>query len=791
MECKLCGLATPASPLLMDGNAFCCYGCREVYRAFGPSILGAHESLTVKSDPNPCLRGSEAFIWVDGMHCTSCELLLKHVGLHAPGIISVDASYATSMLRIVYDPEQIEESELPALFTRSGYRVRLRGEAPREDDAKLEFLRMVSGFVLQGFVMMLYLAFNYPVHFNWADVSEFEPVSWLAFEVAPTIIMLITTLVMTYTGLPIFRGAWVGLRVSILNMDSLLSLAVLSAYAYSVVQWWQGSQDIYFDVVASIVAVVSVGRYFERKAKQAATRELSEVMQSWVPNVRVVRQGVERTLGIDELQPHDHVRVGAGDLVPIDGVIITGRVALDESLINGEAVPVRRVAGARIPGGARVVEGEAEVEIGENIESRIEELGRVLWKLQSSVSGPLGMADRFARLFVPVVLFLAVLVGSMFLVRGEGLQAATLAALATLIVSCPCTFGMAVPLSTAVGVSEALRHGIILSGADLFEKSPHPAVVALDKTGTLTMGRMTVTEVIGRQELIELAAAAERDSSHPVARAIAALDDKLVAEETVIHPGRGVVANVQGHSVAVGAKSLFGSIGWTVPEDLVQQVTTRATADMVISFVGWDGACLGAILTKDQSREEWQSLVARLKQHSRVVLLTGSEHSDGYREMVDAVYAGVPPEAKAAVIRQIATGGMVAMIGDGSNDAPALAAADLGIAFGAPTALACEAADIVIPGDDLEKVFVAFSIIEATRRRIRQNVGWALLYNAVLIPFAMMGFLNPGIAAISMSASSLLVVWNAARPLGINKQSSSLGNSERKTRMWGGLRTSW
>lgn len=789
MECTLCGLATPASPVWADGNAFCCYGCSEVYRAFGPSTLNGSARTTVP-ELSGDLHGSEAFLWVDGMHCTSCERLLQHVGLQVPGIVLVEASYATSMLRVIFDPEQIKESELPGRLSRSGYHVRQRGEAQRDDGAKLDFLRMVSGFAMQGVVMMLYLAFNYPIHFGWADAAEFAPISWLAFGVAPTIIFLITTLVMLYTGLPIFRGAWIGLRVGILNMDSLLCLAVLSAYIYSVVQWWHGSQDIYFDVVASIVAVVSVGRYFERKAKQAATLELAGLMQSWVPNVRVIRNGSECTLGIHELLPNDRVRIGAGGLVPADGRIVAGRAALDESLINGESVPASRTHGDLALGGAKVVEGEVEIVLGKNIESRIEGLGRVLWKLQSSASGSLGLADKLARLFVPAVLLLSLFVGVWFVFRGESAQAAVLAALATLIVSCPCTFGMAVPLSSAAGVSEALRRGIIFTGADIFEKKPHPSVVVLDKTGTLTMGQMTVTEVIGGREVTELAAAAEKASSHPIAQAIAALDGGLAAEETDIHPGRGVLAYVAGHHVAVGAGTLFAAIGWHIPEELVHAAASHAGPGETISYVGWNGKCRGAIITRDCPRAEWRQLVARLKRHSRVVLLTGSEHAEGYREAFDDVYSGVPPEAKAAVIRQLAAEGFVAMIGDGSNDAPALAAADLGIAFGAPTALACEAADIVIPGEDLEKVFMSFALIEATRHRIRQNVGWALLYNAVLIPCAMAGFLNPGIAALAMSASSLLVVWNAARPM-TGVLPSRYAKVDGKVPMWGGLRASW
>jgi Cu2+-exporting ATPase len=368
---------------------------------------------------------------------------------------------------------------------------------------------------------------------------------------------------------------------------------------------------------------------------------------------------------------------------------------------------------------------------------------------------------------------------------------ALLAGLATLIVSCPCTFGLAIPLARAAGISAALRRGIIVTSADAFDKAPHLDIVAIDKTGILSTGDMTVVEVIGPPEVAEYAAAVERLSSHPIAEAIARLDGRRTAGDPEIHPGQGALASVAGRRVAVGGKSLFATLGWEVADRLAALTATVTTPECVVSYVGWNGRAHGAIICRDQSRPGWKAVVDRLAEHSRVVLLTGAAHPSGYEDRVDEVHAGVPPEAKAAVIRQLKSEGTVVMIGDGSNDAPALAAADLGVAFGAPTALAADAADVVILGDRLERLFDAFELIGVTRRRIRQNLAWALLYNATAIPLAVMGLLNPLFAAFAMSASSLLVVWNSSRPIGSPERLGPLPETtQTRYRAWSRLHSS-
>ncbi len=763
-DCKLCGLPVPATGLSSDGHAFCCIGCREVYKHFGAEILLSRASQADAPAPvEP--EGADAYLRIEGMHCTSCEILIERLGEKIDGVLSVASSYATSTAKVIYDPDRIDPSRLPDLMSSVGYSARPRHEHVNEDNYRMGLLRAIAATSFAGVIMMLYLAFYYPTHLGLVGYEELEPVKFIAFVAVPRVLFVLTTIHMLYAGAPIFRGAWIGLRAGILNMDNLLAIAILAAYFYSVAQLYLGSLELYFDVSATIVTVVTLGRFFERNARDEATSELTKLLEAAVPLARIrVGRNFEE-LSVEKLRPGDRIVVWPGETIPINGTILKGNVAIDESLMTGEPFPVRRVRGDLVIGGAVLVEGELEIEAGPVVESQMDTLAQVLWNVQSSVAGVRGFADRIARHFVPGVLVLAVAFTTWMLLQDAPLNAALLTGLATLIVSCPCTFGLAIPLTTAAAVSTALKQGIIFTSADVFEKAPMIDIVALDKTGTLSTGKMTVVKTIGDTDAVPYAAAVERRSAHPIAQAIAKLNDELYASGLTVHPGRGAVAIVDDRRVAVGSRSLFAELEWDIPEDIANEADAVRPGEGVVSFVGRDGTATAAIVTRDQARPEWEAVIDRLRERVRVVLLTGAEHPSGYEEKADEVHAGVPPEAKAAVIRRLRKEGTVVMIGDGSNDAPALGAADLGIAFGSPTALACEAADVIITGDKLSRIFDAFDLIDTTRRRVRQNLGWALLYNAIAIPLALSGYLNPLFAALAMGSSSLLVVWNSSRPL--------------------------
>jgi len=765
MECKLCGLKFSSTAIEADSNIFCCNGCRTVYELLGPDVLMQASYGAAPKPESQKLDGKEAFLRIEGMHCSSCEILIERLAANVKGILGATSSYATSAAKIVYDPEVITENELPDAFSVAGYRARLSSEGAPDFDDSMPLLRLLIGVALAGLVMMLYLAFFYPSHLGLVAEEDLKPVAWLAFGVTPWVMFFMTTVLIGYVAIPIFRGAWIGLQVQVLNMDNLLSIAILSSYGYSTVQLFNGSSDLYFDVASTLIAVVTVGRYVERNAKAEATRELTRILETWAPKARIRWASGFRFQAIEDLEPGEHVIIWEGESIPVDGTILYGTGAVDESLMTGEPFPVSREAGQEVLGGTVLVEGELEIQVGPVVESQMDTLARILWNVQSNSSGAQNVADRLARMFVPVVLALAGLVTFGFLIFGADYTTAILAGLATLIVSCPCTFGLAIPLTNAIGVSTALKNGIIISSADAFEKLHQIDIVAVDKTGTLSTGNMSVIEAVGSHEMVSYAAAVERLSPHPIAKAIARMDDKKTAETLMSHPGKGAVASVENRKVAVGSRYLFSNLGWEIPEQLINEASERAPLDGVVSYVGLDGNVMGYIVTRDSNRTRWEEVIDQLRSHCRVVLLTGAEQAGEYENRVDQSFSGIPPEAKAAVIRQLRKEGTVVMIGDGSNDAPALAEADLGIAFGAPTSLAAEAGDVIIPGDRLELIFTAFNLIETTRRRVRQNLGWAFLYNAIAIPMAVAGVLNPLFAALAMSTSSLLVVWNSSRTI--------------------------
>lgn len=749
-----------------------------VYRHFGQIILPDPTTETRETPAEP--EGEVAYLRIDGMHCSSCEILIERLASKIDGIASAKTSYATASAKIIYDPDRINEADLPELISSTGYRARFSGDEAPAYDYSMPMLRLITAESLAATVMMIYLAFYYPVHLGIVDMAELEPVRWLVHSAAPVALFILTSIMIFYVAIPIFRGAWVGFRTGILNMDNLLAIAILSAYGFSIGQLYLGTLELYFDVAATIIAVVTIGRYFERDAKEKATGALAEIMDSWTPLARVNRDGILQKVAINELYPAEQIIVHQGELIPADGIIVEGQCAVDESLMTGEPFPVTRAGGDRVLGGTRNVEGSLVIEVGHVVESQLDNLARVLWNAQSTNVGVLNLGDRVARFFVPIVLFLALAVGLWFYATGASAGTALLASLATLIVSCPCTFGLAIPLTTAVGVNVALRNGIIIASGDAFEKARHIDTIAIDKTGILSTANMSVSHVAGPPEVLKYAAAVERLSPHPIAEAIARMDSSCEAQDIEIHPGKGAVAQVEKHRVAVGSKSLFTMLGWELPAHLVATDSLQA----VHSYVGWDGEIFGVITTQDQPRPDWEQTVDRLRKQARTVLLTGAESAGDFAGKFDDIFCGIPPEGKAAVIRQLKSQGVVVMIGDGSNDAPSLAEADLGIAFGAPTALAADAADVIIPGDRLDHIFTTFEILQSIRRRIRQNLGWALWYNAIAIPIAVSGLLNPLFAALAMSSSSLLVIWNSSRRLGSFDDSGESENepvSELKT----------
>jgi Cu2+-exporting ATPase len=826
-QCALCDLPTPDPPVTDGGvdGEFCCRGCLEVGRRLDDVSAADPDDLdrTDASGRDVPESAETAYLDVDGLHCSACELFLEDEAASTDGVHDADVSYATDAARVAYDPETADPADLPGIFDRLGYGASLPdgdGGEPAGASESGGWLggddrRVVVGSLLGMVVMLGYGLVLYGSYLDLAPTAELgvlaatlalgtvycavtfglvfgllEAVALLAVlqsvsfaailnadalsvgSVVPVVAAL-ATVVVFYTGRPFLRGAYVSLRAGRPNMDLLVALAVLAAWGYSVAAWAAGSAHVYFDVAVMVVLVVTLGNRIEERVKARAVSGLSAFAAARVDEARRrTGGGATETVAVGDLEAGDEVVVRAGERVPVDGTVAEGAAAVDESLVTGESVPDTKRPGDEVVGGTVVTDDALVVEAGEGAGSTADRLVDLLWDIRSSRPGVQQVADRLAAVFVPLVVVLAVATAAYYVWAGAGVAAAVLTGVAVLVVSCPCALGLATPLAVSAGVREALDAGVVVTDAGVFERVRDVDAVVLDKTGTLTTGEMAVEDVTTAggtdpETVLARAAAVEQFSTHPVAGAVTDRADPPDGEVTDFdRKPRGVAGTVDGDRVLVGHPALFAD--WAVPGTVRDAV---AASEGVPAVVGWDGEAKGVLAVADQPREEWLPVVEELAAGGRdVVVLTGDdpEAARQFREhdAVADVFAGVPPEGKAQTVRAVGDSedGTVAMVGDGSNDAPALAAADLGVAMASGTELAADAADAVVTGD-LDAVPELFGLADATRSRIRQNLGWAFTYNAVAVPLAVGALLNPLFAAVAMAASSLVVVGNSARPL--------------------------
>jgi Cu2+-exporting ATPase len=775
-DCELCGLPTPDPPITDDDEpgAYCCQGCLVVARQLDDLSEADEETArdllaSGETGDGTDADGAEAFLAVDGMHCATCEAFIEGRATDHDGVHGVEASYAAELVRVSYDPDEIDEGELPDLLSGLGYDASPVEERGESGGSSPPWRLLIGGF-LGMMVMMWYAIFLYPYYFGLTPADA----AWSAgptntFSLAN--VWALTTIVLLYTGYPILRGAYVSLRSGRPNMDLLIALAAVNAYVYSIAVVLTGGTEVYFDISVVVVLVVTLGGHYEDRIKRRATARLQDLTEQQVDTARRRTADGTDDVAVGDLDAGDEVVVRPGERVPVDGTVAEGTAAVDESLVTGESVPVRKGEGDEVIGGAVVTDDALVVEVGEDATSTLDRLVRLLWRVQSSRPGVQRFADKLATVFVPLVLGLAALAFGWQLLSGAAATDALLTALSVLVVSCPCALGLATPLAVASGVRDGLGRGLVVRDASVFETAAETDLIAFDKTGTLTTGEMRVVDPAD-DETMRRAAAVEQFASHPIGVAITdhTSPPDLAVSEFETHPGRGVSAAVGDEQVVVGHPDLFAELDWDVSPDLETRVSDARSAGRVPVLVGWDGAARSVIVVGDRPRPEWESVVSDLATTGHeIAVITGDDERAAARFRdhpdIEQVFANVRPEAKAEVVERLARTGTVTMVGDGSNDAPALGMADLGIALGSGTAMAADAADAVVTTDDLRGVPAVFELTAATKRRIRQNLGWALCYNAVAIPMAVLGHINPLVAAVAMATSSLLVVGNSARPL--------------------------
>nr|WP_238987643.1 cation-translocating P-type ATPase [Halobellus captivus] len=843
-DCTLCDLPTEGVDVVDDdGNRFCCVGCRDVYDALGDVDVDADE-VAARRDREEGTADADAdtdttvpadheatFLEVDGMHCATCEAFIETVATDTDGVSAASASYVTDTVRVDHDPADVSADDLADAVSGLGYSAYSRDDAfSRRQADNMATARLAIGVLVGMAVMLQYVVLIYPTYFAFPFYDE-RTLSYLNEAMSSTsgtyffiVLGVLTTIVLLVTGKPILRGAYVSARTRSPNMDLLVAIAAVSAYLYSTLAVaLLPDPSIYYDVTVAIIVIVTVGNHYESSVKRRATELLSDLTAVQVDTARRVDGGDREGSGdaaptevpIDALEPGDRVLVRAGERIPVDGEAVDGDAAVDESVVTGESMPVRKEPGDTVVGGAVVADGSLTVAVGDDASSSLDRVAELVWDLQSGNHGVQKLADRLATVFVPVVLAVAVVAAAANLALGNGIATAMLVGLTVLIVSCPCALGLATPLAVAAGLRDALERSIVVFDDTVFERIRGADTVVFDKTGTLTTGEMRVLDRDVDDDLLALASALESRSAHPVGRAIAAARaegagsdgprsdaggvatdggtaagtgsgevdvaadaDEAAGGDDTREPtvdafeshARGVSGVVDGSEVVVGHPDLFDERGWTVPDAIRDAVAAARDVGRVPVAIGRDGAAAGLVVVGDELREGWEETVGALADSGvEVVVLTGDDARAAtvFREYdaVSEVFAGVPPEGKAETVERLKGRGRTVMVGDGTNDAPALAAADLGIALGGGTAMAADAADVAVVDDDLSSIETVFELSRAAGRRVKGNVGWALCYNAIAIPLAVTGLLNPLFAAVAMGLSSLLVVTNSSRPL--------------------------
>lgn len=634
------------------------------------------------------------------------------------------------------------------------------GERDEPDAAALLIRIGVGAFLAMN--IMLFSLLLYSGTFGAEDDATAQLVHWLLW--------LMTTPLLIVLGGPFIAGAWQAARQRRLSSDTLVSIGALAAYSYSAYQVWHGGSAVYFDTVTMVLVLFTLGRYLEARGRVQAARSLAPLLAAERAEARVVRDGIDAMLPVRLLQAGAVLRILPGERIAADGVVLEGRSECDESVLTGQPEPQVKSPGAPVHAGSINGTGQLLVRAtAAGLATRWVQISRAVRDALARKSLLGDTVDRLAAAFVPLVLLLAA--GTLWFWSGRvPFEQALLTALAVLVVACPCSLGLAAPMATSLGIGLAARRGIVLRSGGVLEKLSRIRAFAFDKTGTLTGGQPRVLKVLAHdsaeQQVLRHAAALANASEHPLAKAIAAAGrgPDAVASDVRAHPGAGVSGRVDGRSTAMGSAEFLSALGWRAPAAL-----RAGLADATLVYVGWEGEVHGLIVLADQVLPEAAGLMAALRQRLLPVLLLSGDREAAVAPV--AVRLGIPqwrsqltPEAKVAVLQDWARRhGPTAMVGDGLNDGPVLAAAAVGLAVGTATDLARESADVVLPERALGNLLWLLQLAVSVRASIRANLAWALGYNLVAIALAMFGLLQPVIAAALMAGSSVIVVGRSLR----------------------------
>ena len=787
--CAHCNLSiSPASRVVdrigSEELHFCCPGCRGAYRIIVGAGLeafyekrswqdaGMAEGAFATRYSGEYLAGfvrprgehHEISLLVSGIRCAACIWLIEHLLARIDGVVEAAVNYGTHRARIVFDPARTSPLAVVEAIARLGYLPRpFIGSQAREEAAR-ENTSLLLRFVTAAFLSMQLMGYSlalYAGYFSGIDQASRQLMEYFA--------ALVTTPVVFFAGAPFLQGAWRSLRNRAPDMDLLIALGVLASYLYSMAALLVGG-EVYFETSATIVTLLLLGRVLEHGARQKAAAGVDRLLHL-APDTACLVSGEETVqVASGRLQVGQVILVGPGERFPVDGVLLAGETEVDESVLTGETQPVLRREGDPIMAGSMNVAAAVRVRVtttaGESFMARI---ARLVEEAQNRKAPVQGLADRVAGRFVPAVLGLALATGLFWYFRSGDLALALLPAVAVLVVACPCALGLATPTAILVATGTAARRGILFRGGDTLEATARLTLAAFDKTGTLTEPLPQVVAIQpatgSARELLLWAARAEAGANHPLARGIIRRAGqegiRFAPEGGFVIPGKGVRLATERGELLVGNRPLLADAGIVPPE--------REPSPLTEVHVALGGTWLGVLLLDNRIRAGAGETMAALHRSGiSTCLLTGDHQAPAQQVAaatgIDHAYWAMSPTAKGDWVRRMrAGGGVVLMVGDGVNDAPALSEADVGCAMGGGTDLALETSDLVLVGDSLEQLPAAVSLARKTLRVIRQNLWWAFTYNLVALPLAASGKLAPVYAAAAMAVSSVCVVANSLR----------------------------
>ncbi|MEU6627491.1 heavy metal translocating P-type ATPase [Streptomyces parvus] len=763
------------------------------------SAHSATTATTAAGTPAGAEAGTTAVeLAIGGMTCASCAARIEKKLNRMDGV-EATVNYATEKAKVTYAGADVSVEDLIATVEATGYTARppappAEAAAPppgsgdteqgaAEDDGLTPLRqRLITAVLLAVPVIAMAMI----------PALQFDYWQWLSLTLAAPVV--------TYAAWPFHRAAWTNAKHGAATMDTLISVGTSAAFLWSVwalffgtagmvgmthpfeltIARSDGAGNIYLEAAAGVTAFILAGRYFEARSKRKAGAALKALMELGAKEVTVLRDGVETTIPTSALQVGDRFLVRPGEKIATDGTVVEGSSAVDASMLTGESVPVEvtvgdTVTGATLNAGGRLVVEATRV----GADTQLARMAKLVEDAQNGKASAQRLADRISAVFVPIVIALALGTLGYWLGNGAGLTAAFTAAVAVLIIACPCALGLATPTALMVGTGRGAQLGILIKGPEVLETTRRVNTIVLDKTGTVTTGRMTLqtthtTHTTTQAEVLRLAGALENASEHPIAQAVAtaatdATGPLPTPEDFANVPGLGVQGIVEGHAVLVGREQLLAEWEIRLPAPLAETKKAAEAAGRTAIAVAWDGEARAVLEVADAVKDTSAEAVRRLRALGLTpILLTGDNRavaeSVAAEVGIDEVYAEVMPQDKVDVVKRLqAEGRSVAMVGDGVNDAAALAQADLGLAMGTGTDAAIEAGDLTLVRGDLNAAADAIRLSRRTLSTIRTNLFWAFAYNVAALPLAAAGLLNPMIAGAAMAFSSVFVVGNSLR----------------------------